>query len=72
MAQEYWLISAPSDPTCDATYRKLAEVTVTGDLTTNYKFNIPDLKVRLHDCLDECIINHLGYLDHSGVLIGYL
>ena len=44
-APEYWLISAPSDPTSEETYRKLGEVTSAADLTTNYKFSIPDLRV---------------------------
>lgn len=42
---EYWLISAPSDPTSEETYKKLGDVTSAADLTTNYMFNIPDLKV---------------------------
>jgi len=45
MSSEYFLISAPSDPTCEETYRKLSEVTSNVELTSNYKFSIPDLKV---------------------------
>lgn len=43
VAPEYWLISAPSDPSSEETYRKLGEAT--SDLSSNYKFYIPDLKV---------------------------
>lgn len=50
-APEYWLISAPSDPTSEETYRKLGEVTSAADLTTNYKFSIPDLRVGTLDSL---------------------
>ena len=55
MAQEYWLISAPSDHNSEVTYRKLGEVTSAVDLTTNYKFNIPDLKVSLL-CLQHLLL----------------
>lgn len=45
---EYWLISAPGDKTCQQTWETLNEVTVKqNNLSVNYKFQIPDLKVRL-------------------------
>lgn len=44
---EYWLISAPGDKTCQQTWETLNEVTVKqNNLSVNYKFQIPDLKVR--------------------------
>jgi len=65
-AQEYWLISAPSDRTKEETYQKLAEVTISADLTTNYKFNVPDLKVSQYTfnvhCLTLCLITVLKIL----------
>lgn len=62
MAQEYWLISAPSDHNSEETYRKLGEVTSAVDLTTNYKFSIPDLKVGTLDSLVG-LSDQLGKLD---------
>ncbi|MCL4132279.1 UNVERIFIED_CONTAM: hypothetical protein GTU68_066362 [Idotea baltica] len=49
---EYWLISAPGDKTCQQTYDKLNNTTaVQNQLSTNYKFHIPDLKVGTLDQL---------------------
>ncbi|XP_065901626.1 V-type proton ATPase subunit C 1-B-like [Dysidea avara] len=62
MSSEYWLVSAPSDPTCEETYRKLAEVTSNVELTSNYKFSIPDLKVGTLDSL-VALSDQLAKLD---------
>lgn len=43
---EYWLISAPGDKTCQQTWDTLNNATKSGNLSVNYKFPIPDLKVR--------------------------
>lgn len=43
MAAEYWLVSAPGDPTPEDTWRAVNERT--GNLSANSKFHIPDLKV---------------------------
>uniref|UniRef100_A0A8D3A8T1 V-type proton ATPase subunit C n=1 Tax=Scophthalmus maximus TaxID=52904 RepID=A0A8D3A8T1_SCOMX len=44
---EFWLISAPGEKTCQQTWDKLMVATSrTNNLSTNNKFNIPDLKVR--------------------------
>lgn len=44
---EFWLISAPGEKTCQQTWDKLMVATTrTNNLSTNNKFNIPDLKVR--------------------------
>lgn len=49
---EYWLISAPGDKTCQQTWETLQAATRKhGDLSTNYKFQIPDLKVGTLDSL---------------------
>lgn len=43
---EFWLISAPGEKTCQQTWEKLcAATTKNNNLSTNAKFNIPDLKV---------------------------
>uniref|UniRef100_A0A672MUB3 V-type proton ATPase subunit C n=1 Tax=Sinocyclocheilus grahami TaxID=75366 RepID=A0A672MUB3_SINGR len=43
---EFWLISAPGEKTCQQTWDKLLTATTrTNNLSTNNKFNIPDLKV---------------------------
>uniref|UniRef100_A0A669EEP1 V-type proton ATPase subunit C n=1 Tax=Oreochromis niloticus TaxID=8128 RepID=A0A669EEP1_ORENI len=49
---EFWLISAPGDKTCQQTWDKMmAATTRTNNLSTNHKFNIPDLKVGTLDVL---------------------
>lgn len=42
---EFWLISAPGDKTCQQTWEKLNNATKPNNLSINYKFHIPDLKV---------------------------
>lgn len=43
---EYWLISAPGDKTCQQTWETMNNVTNRqNNLSVNYKFAIPDLKV---------------------------
>lgn len=52
MANEYWLISAPGEKTCQQTWQKLDQTTSKyPDLCCNFKFNIPDLKVGTLDTL---------------------
>ncbi|XP_073703313.1 V-type proton ATPase subunit C 1-A isoform X1 [Garra rufa] len=49
---EFWLISAPGEKTCQQTWDKLMMATTrTNNLSTNSKFNIPDLKVGTLDVL---------------------
>lgn len=46
---EYWLISAPGEKTCQQTWETMNNVTSKqNNLSTNYKFAIPDLKVCTH------------------------
>lgn len=60
---EYWLISAPGDKTCQQTWETLNEVTVKqNNLSVNYKFQIPDLKVGTLDQLVG-LSDDLGKLD---------
>ena len=43
---EFWLISAPGEKTCQQSWDKMMMATThTTNLSTNNKFNIPDLKV---------------------------
>ncbi|KAK2170818.1 hypothetical protein NP493_1137g00063 [Ridgeia piscesae] len=49
---EFWLISAPGEKTCQQTWETLNKVTMKqNNLSTNYKFHIPDLKVGTLDVL---------------------
>ncbi|XP_058233040.1 V-type proton ATPase subunit C 1-A isoform X1 [Hemibagrus wyckioides] len=49
---EFWLISAPGEKTCQQTWDKMMVATTrTNNLSTNNKFNIPDLKVGTLDVL---------------------
>jgi len=59
---EYWLISAPGDKTCQQTFDKLNQVTSKQQLSTNWKFPIPDLKVGTLDQLVG-LSDDLGKLD---------
>lgn len=47
MMSEYWIISAPGDKTCQQTFDTMNNLTSKqNNLCSNYKFHIPDLKVR--------------------------
>ncbi|KAL0811087.1 hypothetical protein ABMA28_010355 [Loxostege sticticalis] len=59
---EYWLISAPGDKTCQQTWDTLNNATKSGNLSINYKFPIPDLKVGTLDQLVG-LSDDLGKLD---------
>ncbi|CAK9302026.1 unnamed protein product [Gordionus sp. m RMFG-2023] len=51
MNDEYWLISAPGEKTCQHTWEKLNKALPPNNLTENNKFHIPDLKVGTLDLL---------------------
>lgn len=51
MSSEFWLISAPGEKTCQQTWETLQAATSKSDLSKNYKFQIPDLKVGTLDQL---------------------
>lgn len=60
---EYWLISAPGEKTCQQTWETLNNVTSKqNNLSANYKFHIPDLKVGTLDQLVG-LSDDLGKLD---------
>ena len=48
-SQEIWLVSAPGEKTSQETWDRLQSAT--SSLSTNYKFNVPDLKVGTLDQL---------------------
>ena len=49
---EFWLISTPGEKTCQQTWDNMMVATTrTNNLSTNHKFNIPDLKVGTLDVL---------------------
>uniref|UniRef100_A0AAZ3SBL8 V-type proton ATPase subunit C n=1 Tax=Oncorhynchus tshawytscha TaxID=74940 RepID=A0AAZ3SBL8_ONCTS len=49
---EFWLISAPGEKTCQQTWDQMMVATTrNNNLSTNHKFNIPDLKVGTLDVL---------------------
>ncbi|PNF40254.1 V-type proton ATPase subunit C [Cryptotermes secundus] len=61
---EYWLISAPGDKTCQQTWETMNNVTSKqNNLSVNYKFHIPDLKVGTLDQLVG-LSDDLGKLDN--------
>lgn len=61
---EYWLISAPGDKTCQQTWESLNNITSKqNNLSANYKFHIPDLKVGTLDQLVG-LSDDLGKLDN--------
>ena len=62
---EYWLISAPGEKTCQQTFDKLNQATTKQQLSTNWKFHIPDLKV---GTLDQLV----GLSDDLGKLDGFV
>ncbi|KAK7476896.1 hypothetical protein BaRGS_00031835 [Batillaria attramentaria] len=61
---EFWLISAPGENTPQKTWERLNQATSTGPekLSTNFKFNIPDLRVGTLDVL-VALSDDLGKLD---------
>lgn len=68
---EFWLISAPGEKTCQQTWDKLMVATTrTNNLSTNNKFNIPDLKVRQASETPRCgkvlVIKTLVFLPQTG------
>lgn len=62
---EYWLISAPGDRTCQETWDRLNQATSKQQLSTNWKFHIPDLKV---GTLDQLV----GLSDDLGKVDSYV
>lgn len=51
---EFWLISAPGDKTCQQTFDKMnAATSKQNNLSINYKFNLPDLKVITNICINR-------------------
>ncbi|CAF0737739.1 unnamed protein product [Didymodactylos carnosus] len=62
MSDEYWLISAPGKPTPRQTYDQVCTATGKDQLSTNFIFNIPDLKVGTLDSLVS-LSDDLGRLD---------
>jgi len=63
---EYWLISAPGDKTCQQTWETMNNLTkFQHNLSDNYKFSIPDLKV---GTLDQLV----GLSDDLGKLDGFV
>jgi len=60
---EYWLISAPGEKTCQQTFDKLNQATSKQQLSSNWKFHIPDLKVGTLDQLVG-LSDDLGKLDN--------
>ncbi|CAG0884823.1 unnamed protein product [Cyprideis torosa] len=60
---EYWMISAPGDKTCQQTWETMNNLTSKQhNLSINYKFHIPDLKVGTLDQLVG-LSDDLGKLD---------
>jgi hypothetical protein len=47
MSEEYWIISVPGKGTSRQTFDEVCQATARDQLSVNYMFNIPDLKVIL-------------------------
>ena len=45
MSDEYWIISVPGKSTARQSYDEVCQATARDQLSQNYMFNIPDLKV---------------------------
>ncbi|XP_074659871.1 V-type proton ATPase subunit C 1-A-like [Tubulanus polymorphus] len=60
---EFWLISSPGEKTCQQTWENLVRITTKqNNLSVNWKFHIPDLKVGTLDVLVG-LSDDLGKLD---------
>merc|ERR1712241_893125 len=62
---EYWMISAPGERTCSETWDRLNQATTKQQLSSNWKFHIPDLKV---GTLDQLV----GLSDDLGKVDSYV
>ena len=50
LTNEFWLISAPGEKTCQQTWEILNNVTSKqNNLSVNHKFHVPDLKVKVQN-----------------------
>jgi hypothetical protein len=47
MTEEYWIISVPGKSTPRQSFDEVCQATKRDQLSDNYLFNIPDLKVKL-------------------------
>ena len=55
---EFWLISAPGEKSPQQTYEIMNNVTAKQqNLSVNFKFAIPELKVSNAVCCDDVVIN---------------
>ncbi|MGH0120672.1 UNVERIFIED_CONTAM: hypothetical protein FKN15_035058 [Acipenser sinensis] len=59
---EFWLISAPGDKSNQQQWERMNTVTTKANLSSNFKFTIPDLKVGTLDALVS-LSDELGKLD---------
>ena len=63
MSEEYWIISVPGKPTPIQSFDEVSQATSRDQLSVNYLFHIPDLKVLfLYDCLPS--MTRLFFLHH--------
>jgi hypothetical protein len=62
MSDEYWIISVPGKSTPRQSYDEVCQATGRDQLSQNYIFNIPELKVRLMKLLNSIVCSiHLGW-----------
>ncbi len=47
MSEEYWIISVPAKTTPRQSFEEVCQATSHDQLSKNFLFNIPDLKVQL-------------------------
>ncbi len=58
MSEEYWLISVPGKGTPRQCFDEVCQATGRDQLSVNYMFNIPDLKVKL---MNKSSVFHFFY-----------
>ena len=69
---EYWLISAPGDKTCQQTWDVLNNVTSKqNSLSQNYKFHIPDLKASIRKWCSQMslLVSSVNHLSSRGYVL---
>ena len=62
MSDEYWIISVPAKSTPRQTYDEVCRATARDQLSQNFLFNIPDLKVcETEAFFERTLVGFLGW-----------
>jgi hypothetical protein len=65
MSDEYWLISVPNKSTARQTYDELCQATGRDQLSLNYIFPLPDLKVDRNHYRTKSSVILVNYFNRS-------